>query len=263
MKRLAERIALVAWLLAAALLTGVSPVSAEAAAGFYVRRNANGAVNAQMNVIVLPGIGSVISVTACDYQGSEELMADGWRARPVIRLGGTIQAAQAGYGARFVIGALTTPRPDQSLATAEIPIRMLPSCEAVTEPRRITLTSHSPWQEGPDVAGVYEFAGLTPSPDGYKAFALLEWLPEKDTGFNPWTGDYRYEIIELDGAENRATDLYPALGADVGGYAIRAFDREDGGLRNSFVVTYFLETAYRVTPDGPAVLIYRAERPKG
>ena len=263
MKRLAERIALVAWLLAAALLTGVSPVSAEATAGHYVRRNANGAVNAQMNVIVLPGIGPVISVTACDYQGSEELMADGWRERPVIRLGGTIQAAQAGYGARFVIGALTTPRPDRSLATAEIPIRMLPSCEAVTEPRRITLRSHSPWREGPDAAGVYEFAGLTPSPDGYKAFALLEWLPSRETGVTPWTMAYRYEIQELDGRERSARDYYPSLGMDVGGYDIRVYDRASGALQAAFVIPYFLEAVYRVAPEGQVTVIWQAEEPKG
>ena len=263
MKRLSGRIALVIWLLAAAFLTGVSPVSAEATTGFYVRRNGNGCVNAQMNVIVLPYIGPVISVSACDYQGTEELMAEGWQARPVIRLGGTIQAMQRGYGARFVIGSRTIPRADGTAVTESLPTRGLPSIEAVTEPRRIILKSLSPDNAGPDVAGVYEFAGLTPSPDGFKAFALLEWLPRKDTGFNPWTGDCRYEITELDGSKNRATDLYPTLGADVGGYAIKVLDGADGALRDSFVVSYFLETVYRVTPDGQATLIFRAAEPKG
>ena len=68
---------------------------------------------------------------------------------------------------------------------------------------------------------------------------------------------------ELDGAENRATALYPALGADVGGSAINVFDGADGALRNSFVVTYFLEAVYRVTPDGQATVIFRAAEPKG
>ena len=263
MKRMTGRIALVVWLLAAVLMTGVSPASAEATSGFYVRRNGNGCVNAQMNVIVLPDIGPVISVSACDYQGSEELMAEGWRARPVIHLGGTIQAMQRGYGARFVIGSRTIPRSDGAAITESLPIRGLPSCEAVMEPHRIILKSLSPDKASPDVAGVYEFAGLTPSPDGFKAFALLEWLPRKDIGFNPWTEDCRYEITELDGAENRATDLYPALGADVGGYAIKVFDGADGALRDSFVVTYFLEAVYRVTPDGQAAVIFQAAEPKG
>ena len=263
MKKLTGRIALVVWLLAAALLTGVSSASAEATAGFYVRRNGNGCVNAQMNVIVLPNIGPVISVSACDYQGTEELMAEGWRARPVIHLGGMIQAMQRGYGTRFVIGSRTIPQPDGASVTESLPIRGLPSCEAVMEPRRIILKSLSSDKEGPDIAGVYEFAGLTPSPDGFKAFALLEWLPQKDTGFNPWTENCRYEITELDGVNNRATALYPALGADVGGYAINVFDGADGALRNSFVVTYFLETVYRVTPDGQAAVIFRVAEPKG
>ncbi len=263
MNRLSGRIALVVWVLAAALLTGISPVSAEATTGFYVRRNENGCVNAQMNVIVLPNIGPVISVSACDYQGNEELMAEGWRTRPVIRLGGTIQAAQRGYGARFVIGSRTIPRPDGTTDTESLPTRGLPSYEAVTEPRRIILKSLSSDNATPDVAGVYEFAGLTPSPDGFKAFSLLEWLPRKDTGFDPWTGDCRYEIIELDGSVTRATDLYPALGTDACGYAVNVFDGANGALRNSFVVTYFLETAYRVTPDGQATIIFRAAEPKG
>ena len=263
MKKLSGRIALVVWLLAAALLAGISPVSAEATTGFYVRRNENGCVNAQMSVIVLPNIGPVISVSACDYQGNEELMAEGWRTRPVIRLGGTIQAAQRGYGARFVIGSRTVPRPDGTAATESLPIRELPSCEAVTEPRRIILKSLSSNNATPDVAGVYEFAGLTPSPDGFKAFALLEWLPRKDTGFDPWTGDCRYEITELDGSENSAANLYPALGFDAGGYVIKVFDGADETLLNSFVVTYFLETVYRVTPDGQAAMIFRAAEPKG
>lgn len=263
MKRLAGRIALMVWLLAAVLLTGVSPASAEATAGFYVRRNGNGCVNAQMSVIVLPDIGPVISVSACDYQGNEELMAEGWRARPVIRLGGTIQAMQGGNGARFVIGARIIPRQDEAAITESIPSRELPSYEAVMEPRRIILKSLSPDKTNPNVAGVYEFAGLTPSPDGFKAVALLEWLPRKDTGFNPWTEDCRYEIIELDGSENRATELFPALGIDVSGYAIKVFDGADGTLRESFVVTYFLEAVYRVTPDGQATLIFRAVEPKG
>ena len=263
MKRLSGRIALVVWLLAAALLTDVSSASAEATTGFYVRRNGNGCVNAQMNVIVLPNIGPVISVSACDYQGAEELMAEGWRARPVIHLGGTIQAMQRGYGARFVIGSRTMPGPDGTAITESLPIRGLPSCEAVMEPRRIILKSLSPDNANPDIAGVYEFAGLTPSPDGFKAFALLEWLPRKDTNFNPWTRDCRYEITELDGSKNRATDLYPALGTDACGYAVNVFDGANGALRNSFVVTYFLETVYHVTPDGQAVMIFQASEPKG
>lgn len=263
MKRLSGQIALVVWLLAAALLIGISPVSAEAATGFYVRRNGNGCVNAQMNVIVLPNIGPVISVSACDYQGAEELMAEGWQARPSIRLGGTIQAMQRGYGARFVIGSRTIPRSDGTVATESLPIRELPSCEAVMEPRRIILKSLSPDNADPDVAGVYEFAGLMPSPDGFKAFALLEWLPKEDTGFNPWTGDYRYEITELDSSKNRATDLYPALGADAIGYVIKVFGGADEALRDSFVVTYFLESVYRVTPDGQTALIFRAAEPQG
>ena len=263
MKRLSGRIALLVWLLAAALLTDVSSASAETTPGFYVRRNGNGCVNAQMNVIVLPNIGPVISVSACDYQGAEELMAEDWQARPVIRLGGTIQAMQRGYGARFVIGSRTIPRPDGATITESLPTRGLLSVEAVTEPRRIILKSLSPDNAGPDVSGVYEFAGLTPSPDGFKAFALLEWLPRKDTGFNPWTEDCRYEITELDGSKNRATNLYPALGADVGGYAIKVFDGSDDSLRDSFVVSYFLESVYRVTPDGQAALIFRTAEPKG
>jgi hypothetical protein len=263
MKKLTGRIALVVWLLAAVLLTGVSPVSAEATSGFYVRKNENGCVNAQMNVIVLPNIGPVISVSACDYQGNEELMAEGWHARPVIRLGGTIQAMQRGYGARLVIGARVLPQPGEAAITESIPARELPSYEAVMEPRRIILKPMSQAKTSPDIAGVYEFAGMTPSPDGFKAFALLEWLPGKDIGFNPWTEDCRYEITELDGVENRATDLYPALGKDFGGYAINVFDGADGSLRNSFVVTYFLEAVYRVTPDGQAALIFRAAEPKG
>ncbi len=263
MKRLSGRIALVVWLLAVALLIGVSPVSAEATTGFYVRRNWNGCVNAQMNVIVLPDIGPVISVSACDYQGAEELMAEGWKARPVIHLGGTIQAMQRGYGARFVIGSQIIPGPDGTAVTESLPIRGLPSCEAVMEPRRIILKSLSPDNAGPDVAGVYEFAGLTPSPDGFKAFALLEWLPRKDTNFNPWTRDCRYEITELDGSKNRATDLYPSLGADVGGYAIKVFDGADDTFLDSFVVTYFLETVYHVTPDGQAAVIFQVAEPKG
>ena len=210
MKRLSGQIALMVWLLAAALLIGISPVSAEATTGFYVRRNGNGCVNAQMNVIVLPNIGPVISVSACDYQGAEELMAEGWQARPSIRLGGTIQAMQRGYGARFVIGSRTIPRSDGTVATES-----------------------------------------------------LEWLPKEDTGFNPWTGDCRYEITELDSSKNRATDLYPALGADAIGYVIKVFGGADEALRDSFVVTYFLESVYRVTPDGQTALIFRAAEPQG
>ena len=264
MKRWTGRIALMVWLLAAVmLLAGASPVFAEAAAGFYVRQNGNGRVNAQMNVIVLPGIGPVISVSVCDYQGSEEMMPEDWQSRPVIRLGGTIQAMQAGYGARFVIGSRTIPRPDGTAVAEPLPIRGLPSVEAVMEPRRIILKSNRNGQSDLDVAGVYEFAGLTPSPDAYKAFALLEWLPRKDTGFNPWTEDCRYEFRYLNGREFSTSDIYPSLGTDVCGYEIKVFNQADGNLRAAFVVPYFLEAVYRVTPDGQAAVIYRAGEPKG
>ncbi len=37
----------------------------------------------------------------------------------------------------------------------------------------------------------------------------------------------------------------------------------DEALRDSFVVTYFLESVYRVTPDGQTALIFRAAEPQG
>ncbi|MBQ9636227.1 MAG: hypothetical protein IJV12_08495 [Acidaminococcaceae bacterium] len=230
--------------------------------GRYERKLPNGLVNAYINVTLLPDQWPVINLHACDYDGPNN--EHGWEAldtNPGIWLGGTITAAQMGLAPRFVIGGKTVGMyrgngVQEVLPNATI-FRLMGNVTSLKDRIIIDFRGENP-KGIPDIRGEYVLSKKDrPFADEYSAYALLEFLPGKETKTDFFDKSLQIKPEALTGS-NAAQ--YKHLIGDFG-YAVKVF--QSGTLLRTFILPKDLTAVYRFDSNGNNVMIYNVDGSKG
>ena len=227
-------------------------------AGRYERKNPHGLTNAYINVCVLPDRWPVINLHACEYNGPNN--EHGWEAldtNPGIWLGGTINPAQTGLAARFVIGAKTIGMyrgngirealPQQKVFLLNGGVKSLKNRIIVDYPGECVAGL-------PDIRGEYVLnRAERVTNDEYAAFALVECMTQRETKTDFFDKNLQIKAESI--TEREAAGYRDLVGEH--GFAIRVF--QNGSLLRSFVVPHDLNAVYRFESDGSSVMIYNID----
>jgi hypothetical protein len=250
-------------------------------AGRYERKNENGVTNAYINVTVLPDQWPVITLRACDYNGTDD--EKGWEAlfqAPAVALGGQIMGlaitdslpdkkyikagmkpVQLRLGARFATGAEVRGihRGNGSGAMLDDVQINLMHAGVTSEKDGLVLDYFG--HNGltlPDVRGKYVLnKKSTPRADEFAACSLVAALPvrETDTDFT----DNTLQIIP-EAVTGSMMPKYKYIIKNYG-FAIKVF--QNGKLLRTFMVPKDLSAVYRFDSDGDDVMIYNIDGSKG
>ena len=230
--------------------------------GKYVRTNANGLVNAYINLTLLPDQWPVINLHACDYDGPNN--EHGWEAldtNPGIWLGGTITPAQMGLAPRFVIGGKTVGmyrgNGVREALSYETISRLLGSVTSLKDRIIIDFRGENP-KGLPDIRGEYVLSkNDRPFADEYSVYAMLEFLPRNETKTDFFDKTLQIKPEALTGS-NAAP--YRHWIGDCG-YAVKVY--QNGSLLRTFIVPKDLSAVYRFDSNGNNVMIYNIDGSKG
>ena len=250
-------------------------------AGRYERKNANGVTNAYINVTVLPDQWPVITLHACDYEGTDD--EKGWEElsqSPAVSLGGCIMGlaitdsppawkrskrdlppVQLRLGARFVAGGETNGIYGVNGVRGlldDVQVNLMHS--GVTSEKDALVLDYF-GHNGlrlPDVRGKYVLKkGSMPRADEFAACALIGGLPlsDTDTDFT----DKSLKIVP----EAVTGSMAPKYKYIIGnyGFAVKVFQNDK--LVRTFMVPKDLSAVYRFDSDGGDVMIYNIDGSKG
>ena len=232
------------------------------AAGRYERKNPNGLCNAYINVTVLPDQWPVVNLHACEYNGPND--EHGWEAldtNPGIWMGGSIQPAQMGLAARFIVGAKTIGMyrgngipemlPNQKIFMNNSGVKSLKN--------RIIIGYPGDKVTGlPDVRGEYVLNKTAPAvADEYSAYALIENMLRNETKTDFFDKNLQIKPQVITG--NEAAPYKNLIGDS--GFAVKVF--QNGALIRTFIVPQDLSAVYRFESNGNSVMIYNIDGSKG
>ena len=250
-------------------------------AGRYERKNANGVTNAYIDVTVLPDQWPVITLHACDYEGTDdEKGREALSQAPAVRLGGWIAGTTftdypsgkkrsksdvmpvgIGLGARFVAGAETNGIYGGNGIRGLLDNVQVNLMHAGVTSEKDGLVLDYFGHNGlrlPDVRGKYVLKkGSMPGADEFAACALVGALPlkETDTDFT----DKTLQIVP----EAVTGSMMPRYQYIIGnyGFAVKVF--RNGMLLRTFVLPKDLNAVYRFDRNGGDIMIYDIDGSKG
>lgn len=250
-------------------------------AGRYERKNANGITNAYIDVTVLPNQWPVITLHACDYEGTDdEKDREALSQAPAVRLGGWIASTaftdypsgkkrsksdvmpvEIGLGARFVAGAETNGIYGGNGIRGLLDNVQVNLMHAGVTSEKDGLVLDYFGHNGlrlPDVRGKYVLKkDSMPGADEFAACALVGALPlnETDTDFT----DNTLQIVP----EAVTGSMMPRYQYIIGncGFAVKVF--RNGTLFRTFVLPKDLNAVYRFDKNGDDIMIYNIDGSKG
>lgn len=250
-------------------------------AGRYERKNANGVTNAYINVTVLPDQWPVITLHACDYEGTDdEKGREALSQAPAVSLGGwiagtaftdypsgkkrsksNVMPVEIGLGARFVAGAETNGIYSGNGIRGLLDEVQVNLMHAGVTSEKDTLVLDYFGRNGlrlPDVRGKYVLKkNSMPGADEFAACALVGALPlnETDTDFS----DNTLQIVP----EAVTGSMMPRYQYIIGnyGFAVKVF--RHGTLLRTFVLPKDLSAVYRFDRNGGDIMIYNIDASKG
>ena len=250
-------------------------------AGRYERKNENGVTNAYINVTVLPDQWPVITLRACDYNGTDD--EKGWEAlssAPAVVLGGQIMGlaitdslpdkkyikagmkpVQLRLGARFATGAeVRGIHRGNGTGTMLDDVQINLMHAGVTSGKDGLILDYF-GHNGltlPDVRGEYVLnEKRTPRADEFAACALVAALPVQETGID--FNDKTLQIIP-EAVTGSMMPKYKYIIKNYG-FAVRVY--QNGTLLRTFMMPKDLSAVYRFDSDGGDVMIYNIDGSKG
>ena len=251
------------------------------AAGRYERKNENGVTNAYINVTVLPDQWPVITLHACDYDGTDD--EKGWEAlsqAPAVVLGGQIiglaitdsppdkkyikagmKPVQLRLGAQFSTGAEVQGIHRGNGTGAMLDDVQINLMHAGVTSEKDGLVLDYFGHNGlrlPDVRGEYVLnKNRTPRADEFAACALVAALPVRET--NTDFTDKTLQIIP----EAVTGSMMPKYKYIIKNYGFAVKVYQNGTLLRTFMVPKDLSAVYRFDSDGGDVMIYNIDGSKG
>ena len=250
-------------------------------AGRYERKNDNGVTNAYINVTVLPDQWPVVTLRACDYNGTDD--EKGWEVlsqAPAVILGGQIiglaitdsppnkkyikdgmKPVQLRLGTLFATGAevLGIHRGNGTGTMLDDVQIQLMHAGVTSEKDGLVLDYFG--HNGlalPDVRGKYVLnKNRTPRADEFAACALVAALPVRET--NTDFTDKTLQIIP-EAVTGSMMPRYKYIIKNYG-FAVKVF--QNGKLLRTFMVPKDLSAVYRFDSDGGDVMIYNIDGSKG
>ncbi|MBP5737245.1 MAG: hypothetical protein J6W55_07350 [Acidaminococcaceae bacterium] len=250
-------------------------------AGRYERKNDNGVTNAYINVTVLPDQWPVVTLRACDYNGTDD--EKGWEVlsqAPAVVLGGQIiglaitdsppnkkyikagmKPVQLRLGTLFATGAevLGIHRGNGTgTMLDDVQIQLM---HAGVKSEKDGLVLDYFGHNGlalPDVRGKYVLnKNRTQRADEFAACALVAALPVRET--NTDFTDKTLQIIP-EAVTGSMMPRYKYIIKNYG-FAVKVF--QNGKLLRTFMVPKDLSAVYRFDSDGGDVMIYNIDGSKG